>query len=559
MSISRRSLIVGSAATATTAALAVGAQPAAAAPPAGPAPLKPIPDVPDKSSALMVLKYKAMVPEIFKPRPSAPAHSDVLVIGSGFGASVAALRLAQAGQKVTVLERGSRWPRDPKRAIFATDALPDGRGFWFRKKFTGITGIQQSFDSFGGVLDVTEYANIHVWRGAAVGGGSHVFTGVLIQPERRYFEGLFGSTVNYDEMDRTYYPRAMAMLKGDPMPADIYASAPFGHSRRWDNNVRKAGYEPQPLNSIFNWDVIRKELNGTSRKSATVGETNLGNANGAKYDLTQNYLLQAEATNNVTIHPGHVVQDIGQNSNGTYWATIQEIEPTGKVTATRTITCNKLFLGAGSIGTSELLVKAKAKGSLPRLNNEVGQGWGTNGDAALVQSFSLSRGLSQGSPSPSRISDSSGTMPVTLENWGIPGVPLNVGLIGSLGMTLDPQRASFRYDSATNDVVLDWPRGGNDQTVAALRVVHNKIAKAAGTVAGLPLLAKDVNAAFTAHPLGGAVVGKATDAYGRVLGYSNLYVMDAAIIPGNTGAVNPVLTITALAERNIEEIIRSGR
>jgi cholesterol oxidase len=60
---------------------------------------------------------------------------------------------------------------------------------------------------------------------------------------------------------------------------------------------------------------------------------------------------------------------------------------------------------------------------------------------------------------------------------------------------------------------------------------------------------------FTAHPLGGAVLGKATDDYGRVLGYDGLYVLDSAAIPGSTGAVNPSLTISALAERNIERII----
>jgi len=62
----------------------------------------------------------------------------------------------------------------------------------------------------------------------------------------------------------------------------------------------------------------------------------------------------------------------------------------------------------------------------------------------------------------------------------------------------------------------------------------------------------DVNASFTAHPLGGAVLGKATDNFGRVKGYEGLYVMDGAMINGNTGAVNPSLTISALAERNIE-------
>ena len=67
----------------------------------------------------------------------------------------------------------------------------------------------------------------------------------------------------------------------------------------------------------------------------------------------------------------------------------------------------------------------------------------------------------------------------------------------------------------------------------------------------------DVNASFTAHPLGGAILGKAADNYGRLLGYDRLYVMDGAQINGNTGAVNPSLTISALAERNIENILKN--
>ena len=65
----------------------------------------------------------------------------------------------------------------------------------------------------------------------------------------------------------------------------------------------------------------------------------------------------------------------------------------------------------------------------------------------------------------------------------------------------------------------------------------------------------DVNDSFTAHPLGGAILGQAADAYGRMEGYNKLYVMDGAMINGNTGAVNPSLTISALAERNIENIL----
>jgi cholesterol oxidase len=512
-----------------------------------------------RAGFLDVLKYKALVPEIFQPLADPPTHSDVVVIGSGFGGAVAALRLAEAGVSVTMLERGSRWPSSPKRATFTSDALPDGRGFWFRNSFTGVSGIPQFFDSFGGVLDVTSYAGIDVWRGAAVGGGSVVYTGATVQPERRFFDAVFGGRVDYDELDAEYYPRVRAMLGSSLMPADIYASGPFTHSRTWDAQAEKTGYVPQPIEGNWNWNTVRAELAGTVRKSATVGESNLGNANGVKQDLTQNYLKQAEATGRLSIYPGHTVTSIGRDGAGRYTISVRKSDPTGRQLLTRTLTANRLVLGAGSVGTSELLVRAKALGTLPLLNEYVGAGWGTNGDAAVVRSVAWNNLLSaQGVPSRSRILDEGGDLPVTLENWYVPLLPLDIGLIGSLAMTLDPTRARFHYDRATSRVLLDWQKTDSRRSVAAIRVVNDRIARANGLASGVPLVAPDVNASFTAHPLGGAVIGDVTDEYGRVKGYPGLYVLDGALIPGNTGTVNPSLTIAALAERNIDAIVDAG-
>jgi cholesterol oxidase len=107
-------------------------------------------------------------------------------------------------------------------------------------------------------------------------------------------------------------------------------------------------------------------------------------------------------------------------------------------------------------------------------------------------------------------------------------------------------------------VKLDWKKTDSARSVAAIRVVNDRIAKANGLASGVPLAAPDVNASFTAHPLGGAVLGDVTDELGRVKGYPGLYVLDGALIPGNTGTVNPSLTIAALAERNIEAVLDAG-
>ncbi|MFR9752675.1 GMC oxidoreductase [Nocardia sp. 004] len=502
--------------------------------------------------------FRAWVPEIFAPLPDPPEHSPAIVIGSGFGAAVTALRLAEAGIATTVLERGSRWPNDPWREIFTGDDLPDGRGFWHRTDFTGVTKVPMRFTDFGGVLDCTEYPGIDVWRAAAVGGGSVIFTGAMIAPERRFFDHIFGGTVDYAEMERVYYPRVREMLRLSPMPADIYRSVPFTHARAWDEQVRKAGYQPRANDSIFNWDIVRAELDGTVRPSATVGRSSLGNSNGAKFDLNQNYLKYAQNTGLCAIFPGHRVEAIAKEAGDRYAVTVTKLSPTGTELSTRTLTCDRLFLGAGSIGTSELLVRAQATGTLPRLNEHIGDGWGTNGDVVLARGASALAGYGQGAPSASRIFDAS-VAPLTLENWYIPGVPFETGALASLGMVLDSARTRFGYDRSTDRVGLSWPVRNQDQVVAAAREVDHRIAERADALIDYGALGYDANALFTAHPLGGAVLGRATDNYGRVLGHPGLYVMDGAAIPGSTGTVNPSLTIAALAERNIEAIIRAGR
>ncbi|WAL47199.1 GMC oxidoreductase [Rhodococcus pyridinivorans] len=505
-------------------------------------------------------EYRRLVPELFVPSPAPPAHSEVVVVGSGFGASVAALRLAEAGNRVTMLERGMRWPRDPHREIFTTDLLADGRGYHHRTHFTGPTGIPVVCDDFAGVLDVVDYPNMSVWRGAAVGGGSIVFTGVMIAPERHFFEHVFGGRLSYDEMTSTWYPKVRSMLRLDPMPDDIYNAAEFTHSRRWDDDARAAGYSPHRIDGIWDWDVVRAELAGSVRRSAVAGESNLGNSNGAKFDLTQNYIPAAEATGRTLVCHGHRVLAIGQDGDGRYRLDVQAVDPTGAVLRTTTITCDRLVLGAGSIGTTELLVKARHTGSLPNLDERVGRGWGTNGDAVLVRSFALTEGFGgdQGAPSASRIVDESG-LPLSLENWFVAGTAKDVGMLASLGMTLDPTRADFAYDPGADRAVVNWPAGGERESVDALRAVHNAMAQAGGTIPGASPMAEDVNATFTAHPLGGAVLGEATDDYGRVHGHPGLYVVDGALIPGSTGTANPSLTIAALAERNIARIIADGR
>lgn len=513
---------------------------------------------PAAAAPVLDSRYRALVPELFADRPDAPEHSEAVVIGSGFGGAVAALRLGEAGVQTSVLERGSRWPLSPFRETFSSEVVPDGRAYWRRTRFTNITSMPAFTDYFGGVLDATEYDSIDVWRAAAVGGGSVVFTGVMIDPGKRMFDAVFNGSVSHEEMTRVHYPRARAVLRPSVMPADVYNSAPFHHSRVWDDQVRAAGYTSEPTAGLWDWNIVRDELAGRARRAAVAGESTLGTSTGAKPDLTTSYLRLAEDTGSVGIYAGHEVLSIGREGSR-YVLQTARVAPTGERVSTRTLTCDRLFLGAGSVGTSELLVRARATGTLPDLNEHIGEGWGSNGDAAVVRSFSgAGAGEGQAAPCASRIVDESG-LPLTLENWYIPGIPVDTGTIGSLGLVLDSTRGRYVYNAADDSVGLDFPKAGRDVVDEALRAVNNRIAEANNVPVGFEPLSRDVSSSFTAHPLGGAVIDRATDNVGRVVGYDGLYVVDGALIPGSTGAANPSLTITALAERAMSAIVSAGR
>lgn len=505
-------------------------------------------------------QYRKTIPEIFLPPPVPRQHSRAIVIGSGFGGAVSALRLGQAGVQTTVLEQGMRWPVSERRETFATDLFPDGRAFWFRDKAKFLSVLlPKKIKRFAGVMDTFEGEHIDVYRGMAVGGGSVVYTGVMIEPRREHFDAIYGGLVSYDEMAMLHYPKVRQLMRLSVMPNDIYASAPFVHSREWDNQLRQAGFQPRPLESVFNWQTVRAELANAKRRSAIAGESNFGNSNGAKFDLTQNYIPMAEATGNVVVHPGHQVMGITRHGTG-FAIDVRCIDPFGQERYRRTITCDYLFMAAGTVGTSQLLVRARDTGQLPTLNEHIGEGFGSNGNAFVTRSFG--RGGLRAQPSPCasgvHIDDGRTHLPTTVENWYVPGVPIDIGAYATLSLSFDQaNRGRFVYNRTKDVVELKFPASAASDTAHAARTINNRICDANRMVPGVPLFFKDVRTDLTAHPLGGCVIGKGADTYGRVLETPGLFVMDGALIPGTAGAVNPSLTIAALAERNIAEIIRT--
>ncbi len=480
-------------------------------------------------------------------------HIEAVVIGSGFGGSVASLRLAQAGIETVVLERGRRWEITDAGDTFSTYEKPDGRSTWLSP--TTIIFGETPIDVYTGVLDIKVGDGVNVLRGAGVGGSSLVYNGVTYQPTKELFYRVFPRSINYEELDRVYYPRVRSILKPSPIPDDILQSPFYLTSRIVLEQAAKANLKARKLDMNIDWDIVRQEIAGTKVASAIDGQVYYGINSGAKQSLDRNYLSMAEATGFVEIRPLHVVIDIEEANRGRFRVSCNQIDEQGIVVDKKTIVCKYLFLAAGSIGTTELLLRAKNNGKLRRLNNQVGQLWGTNGDTIGTVLTSMQTNPTKGGPAATVIEDFDNPIgPLVVEQLPLPILP--EGVYTSLGMAITKPEGSLTYNASTKTADLVWPRNSanNEKIRAAYLDFYSRLNEANGTS-----LAEELNDNTTAHPLGGATIGAVCNPYGRVRGYRNLFVVDGAFIPGSTACTNPSFTIAALAERNMDRFLNRYR
>ncbi|MGW1581136.1 GMC oxidoreductase [Streptomyces sp. NPDC002338] len=498
--------------------------------------------------------------------PDAVDSAPAVVVGSGYGAAVAALRLGQAGIRTLVLEMGRLWnTAGPDGKVFCSTTAPDQRSMWFRTRteaplasFLWLDLVNKDIGAYPGVLDRVHFANMSVYVGRGVGGGSLVNGGMAVTPLRSYFAEQF-PTVDVNEMYSTYFPRARSMLGVNSVdPAWFESTDWYRFTRVSRKHAQNAGLKTAFVPNVYDFGYMRREADGTATKSALGGEVIYGNNQG-KRSLDKTYIAAALGTGNVTVHTLEKVRAVSRAADGTYVLTADRIDVTGKVVETKQYGCTYLFLGGGSVGTSELLVRARETGTLPALDASVGAGWGTNGNVMLGRANHLwdTVGADQSTMPVMGIDDWANTanpvfaeiapLPMGLEHW--------VSLY--LAITKNPQRAAFTYDSASGGVKLGWSAAQSAVSVGMAKKLFDRINSANSTVYRYDLFgspSKVFADDFTYHPLGGCVLGKATDDYGRVKGYSKLYVTDGSLVPGSIG-VNPFVTITALAERTMARVL----
>jgi cholesterol oxidase len=247
-------------------------------------------------------------------------------------------------------------------------------------------------------------------------------------------------------------------------------------------------------------------------------------------------------------------------ATGGYTVEMVQLDTSGNAVTGKAVTADRVFFAAGSVGTSKLLVSMKAQGKLGNLPDAVGKAWGNNGNVMVGRA--------------NHIWNTTGSLQATMpamgiDNWADPYGPvfaeiapfpagLETWISLYLAITKNPERASFVFNGTTGKSELTWQTAQNQPAINAAKRVFDAINRKEGTIYRTDLFGvyKTWGDDFTYHPLGGCVLGSATDNYGRLPGYPGLYVMDGSLIPGSTG-VNPFVTITALAERNIETILAS--
>lgn len=501
-------------------------------------------------------------------------HYEAIVIGSGYGGGVTALRLGQAGKSTLILEKGRLWnaaDEDGKR--FSRMLPPDTRAGWFTEmppslvtSFQGISiedvvarnASPQPIQA--GICEKVDYGAHSVFRGIGVGGGSLVNAAIAAVPTESQIRETFPD-IDPAEFLGTYIERAKSSLRISYRDMDWFEQAPcFQYARVGRKYAEAAGYGVDYNGSAYSFDYLKKEAAGEVPRSSLNFEQEYGSNYGRFGSVDQTYIADALATGRVTLKPLTEVTDIEREPNGEWLVRTRAIDRWGKVVEQSEVVGTQVYLNAGVLGTNKLLLRARDTGKLPDLSTEIGRGYGNNGDLMVAHALA--------DDDPAGVDQSLMGMinldgrddpdnPVYASIFSIP-LPVETHALGYYVMVKTGDRGTITYDAAGDAINIDWPEQFTDNQIGRAQQVFDRVTQANGVTYRDDFFGGKTFAAHTVHPMGGCVRGLATDGYGRVNGYDNLFVNDGSLLPGYLGC-NPYMTITALAERNIEAILQGRR
>jgi cholesterol oxidase len=508
---------------------------------------------------------------------SASRRYDVLVIGSGFGGSVAALRAAEKGYTVGVLEAGRR---------FGPSEFP--RSSWDLKRFLwmprlGCLGIQR----------LTLLRNVLVLSGAGVGGGSLVYANTLIEPLEGFWDDpqWAGITDWRDEL-APHYAVARSMLGAAPVPEDTPAD---GVMRVIADRLGVA--ETYARTEVGVWfgepgavvdDPYFGGAGPARRGCIACGGCMIGCRHEAKNTLDRNYLWLAERLG-AEIRAEQEAVDLASLPGGGYVVVARR--PGGRNGSLTRYRADQVVLAAGVLGTLRLLLAARDRGRLQHLSMRLGDNVRTNSEAVVGASTpSLGVDYSHGVAITSAIvpdpetriepvryppgSNVMGLLATVLVDGG-GRVPRQLRYLGEIarrplaflrGLSVRrwSQRTVILLVMQTRPSALRVLRRrgrltteqGGDPVPSYIPIANEAARIAADVIGGDPGSALNevlLDVPVTAHLIGGACIGSTpeagvVDAYHRVFGHPGLHVLDGATVSANLGA-NPSLTIAAQAER----------
>ena len=489
------------------------------------------------------------------PKPTEIIEKPVVIIGSGYGGSVAALRLSEKNIPVTLLEMGLNWEKSGEK--FSTMINPGHSAAWLKTKTIAPFFNLFSLEKFTGALDRLDFEHIKIWLGRGVGGGSLVNGGMAVTPKKEYFREIF-PTLDTEKFYSKYFPLANKELKTNIASEEFLEDCDFyKFNRVGEEEAKKVGFKTGRVPNVYDFKYMEKEYKNEVPRSALAGEVIYGNNHG-KNSLDKTYLKKASETGNLEILDLHQVNFIMQNPDKSYSLDISVINTKGEEIQHKIINTKKLILSAGTMGSNELLLKSNAKTQFP-IDENVGKEWGNNGNFMTgrnwVKAFSGGTGFQQS------------TIPVGgIDHWEdekkpffveIAPLPMGMNVATSLYLMVNKLKkfGDVKYDLNTDKLQLNWNESHTEHMKDNAKYFLRTMNKANGGTRSHLLFHNGFGADVCYHPLGGIVLGKATDNFGRLNGHENFYVVDGSLIPGTIG-VNPFVTITAIAEYCMENLLK---